>query len=53
MVYLLNNYFDFAGNLVTKNGVKLIIIIGDAFLTMFGLDSGGNETFRDVKPELE
>lgn len=49
VMYLLNKYFDFAGNIVMKNGGEINNYIGDAFLAIFGLDGEGDETFRAVK----
>ena len=53
VMYLLNKYFDFAGNIVMKNGGEINNYIGDAFLAIFGLDGEGDETFRAVKAGLE
>ena len=52
VMYLLNKYFDFAGNIVMKNGGEINNYIGDAFLAIFGLDGEG-QTFRAVKAGLE
>ena len=53
IMYLLNKYFDFAGNIVMRNGGEINNYIGDAFLAIFGLDGEGDETFRAVKAGLE
>ena len=53
VMYLLNKYFDFAGNIVMRNGGEINNYIGDAFLAIFGLDGDGDETFRAVKAGLE
>ena len=53
VMYLLNKYFDFAGNIVMRNGGDINNYIGDAFLAIFGLDGEGDETFRAVNAELE
>ncbi len=53
IMYLLNKYFDFAGNIVMRNGGDINNYIGDAFLAIFGLDGEGDETFRAVKAGLE
>ena len=53
IMYLLNKYFDFAGNIVLRNGGEINNYIGDAFLAIFGLDGEGDETFRAVKAGLE
>ena len=52
-MYLLNKYFDFAGDIVMSNGGAMNNYIGDAFLAVFGLDDTGDETFRAVKAGLE
>ena len=53
IMYLLNKYFDFAGNIVMRIGGEINNYIGDAFLAIFGLDAEGYETFRAVKAGLE
>ena len=53
VMYLLNKYFDFAGDIVMSNGGAMNNYIGDAFLAVFGLDDTGDETFRAVKAGLE
>jgi class 3 adenylate cyclase/nitrite reductase/ring-hydroxylating ferredoxin subunit len=53
VMYLLNRYFDFAGDIVMRNGGEINNYIGDAFLAIFGLDNAGDETFRAVKAGLE
>ena len=53
IMYLLNKYFDFAGNIIMRNGGEINNYIGDAFLAIFGLDGEGDETFRAVKAGLE
>lgn len=53
VMYLLNKYFDFAGNIVMRNGGEINNYIGDAFLAIFGLDGEGDETFRATKAGLE
>ena len=52
-MYLLNKYFDFAGNIVMRNGGEINNYIGDAFLAIFGLDGEGDETFIAVKAGSE
>ena len=53
VMYLLNKYFDFAGDIVMSNGGAMNNYIGDAFLAVFGLDDTGDETFRAVKAGIE
>ena len=52
-MYLLNKYFDFAGNIVMRSGGEINNYIGDAFLAIFGLDGEGDETFIAVKAGSE
>ena len=53
IMYLLNKYFDFAGNIVMRSGGEINNYIGDAFLAIFGLDGEGDETFIAVKAGSE
>lgn len=53
IMYRLNKYFDFAGNIAMRNGGEINNYIGDAFLAIFGLDDEGDETFGAVKAGLE
>lgn len=53
VMFLLNRYFDFAGDVVLRNGGEINNYIGDAFLAVFGLDNAGDEAFRAVSAGLE
>tara|TARA_Y100000590_G_scaffold458910_1_gene614648 strand:+ start:429 stop:1727 length:1299 start_codon:yes stop_codon:yes gene_type:complete len=52
VMYILNRYFDMAGDEVKKNGGEINNYIGDAVLALFGLDDREDEVFRAVKSGL-
>jgi class 3 adenylate cyclase len=53
VMYLLNRYFDVAGDVVLRNGGEINNYIGDASLAIFGLDNAGDDAFRAVSAGLE
>jgi class 3 adenylate cyclase len=53
VMYVLNKYFDFAGQIINANGGEINNYIGDAFLAIFGLDDASDEVFRAIKAGLE